>query len=101
MNNRIVLQKKLEEILGSRNVYFQSPENLKMSYPCIRYALNRIDEKYADDISYLRFRSYTLTLIDKNPDSPYLDKLLDLKRCRFDRAYVADNLHHFIFTIYI
>ena len=39
MSKRIDLGNKLKEILGSSNVYFQPPDNLKMVYPCIRYRL--------------------------------------------------------------
>lgn len=34
MNRRYELQAVLEGILGSGNVYFQPPENLKMRYDC-------------------------------------------------------------------
>lgn len=37
MNRRYELQAVLEGILGSGNVYFQPPENLKMRYDCIVY----------------------------------------------------------------
>jgi len=33
MGTRLELQNLLENILGSRNVYFQPPENLKLNYP--------------------------------------------------------------------
>ena len=39
MSKRVDLGNKLKEILGSNNVYFQPPDNLKMVYPCIRYRL--------------------------------------------------------------
>ena len=32
MASRLELQSKFEELLGSRNVYYQPPESIKMSY---------------------------------------------------------------------
>ena len=37
MNRRYELHAVLEGILGSGNVYFQPPENLKVRYDCIVY----------------------------------------------------------------
>ena len=39
MANRLDLQALLEDLLGSRNVYYQPPESDKMNYPAIVYAL--------------------------------------------------------------
>lgn len=82
------------------NVYFQPPDNLKMSYPCIVYSLSDIDTQFADNIPYIRQRKYTLTVIDRNPDSIIVDKISELPRCSFDRSYKADNLDHWVFSIY-
>ena len=37
MKTRYELHEFLCEILGSRNVYFQPPESVKMKYPAIVY----------------------------------------------------------------
>ena len=58
MASRVDLQAKLEEILGSRNVYYKAPENIKMSYPAIIYSLNNIEDRNANNSSYIRNRSY-------------------------------------------
>ena len=42
MDKRQTLQSELEAILGSRNVYYQPPANLKMQYPAIRYKKQKI-----------------------------------------------------------
>lgn len=97
---RLELQQILETIMDSRNVYYQPPESLKMSYPCIRYRLNTNDSTKADDIKYLKYRRYEVILIDRNPDSQYVDPIFDLPMCSFDRSYTADNLHHFVYTLY-
>ena len=56
MGSRIDLQSKLEDILGSRNVYFQPPENLKIKYPAIIYSLNNINLRFADNMPYMKGR---------------------------------------------
>lgn len=100
MSRRTDLQALLESILGSKNVYFQPPASVSMKYPAIVYSLNRIDKSYANDSSYVQNRSYTVTLIDKNPDSEIVGKLSSLSLCRFDRHYKEDNLNHYVFTLY-
>lgn len=99
-NRRIELQEILEEILGSKNVYFQPPENMKMKYPAIVYELSDINVEYGDDSSYSKKRKYDVKVIDKDPDSEIPDKLIDLEYVYFDRFFVADNLNHFSFRLY-
>lgn len=100
MNNRIKLHELLCEALGSRQVYFQPPESVKMKYPAIVYSRNRIDNEHADDGVYIQSPSYSITVIDKNPDSEIVENISLLPRCRFDRHYISDNLNHDTFTIY-
>lgn len=100
MASRLELQTRLEEILGSRNCYFQPPASLKMSYPAIRYKLNGIDRVNANNQAYILSRSYEVIVIDANPDSEIPDKILQLPMCRFNRYYTADNLNHYVFTLY-
>lgn len=100
MNRRLELHELLCEILGSRSVYFQPPESVKMEYPAIVYSRNRIDIKHANDDSYLQRTSYSITVIDKNPDSDVVTRMSKIPQCRFDRHYVSDNLNHDIFTIF-
>ena len=101
MSTRLDLDKTLRDILGSSNVYFQPPESLKMRYPCIRYSLYDIRNGHADNFPFLSNNAYQLILIDPDPDNPYVDKIKMLKWCSFDRYYAADNLNHYVFTIYI
>nr|DAT80860.1 MAG TPA: tail completion protein [Caudoviricetes sp.] len=100
MANRLDLQALLEDLLGKRNVYFQPPESVKMNYPAIVYALEDIESTFADDGLYLFHKQYTVTVIDKNPDSEFVDKVAALPTCRFSRHYKSDNLNHYVFSIY-
>ena len=94
------MQSKFEELLKSRNVYFQPPASIKMKYPAIRYSLKDFNIKYANNSSYLSKPCYEAILIDTNPDSEFVDKILNFPNCSFDRHYKSDNLNHFVFTIY-
>lgn len=100
MNSRLKLHELLCEALGSRQVYFQPPETVKMKYPAIVYSRNNISNRHANDDVYIQSPSYSITVIDKNPDSDIVDKVSLLPRCRFDRHYTSDNLNHDTFTIY-
>lgn len=97
---RTELQSILEDILGSRNVYFQPPESLRMSYPAIVYSLSSIDNIYASDSIFRRYNVYEIVLIDRSPESTFVDPILNLPFCRFTRSYKAENLNHYAFTIY-
>lgn len=98
--NRLDLQTEFEKILVSHNVYFQPPASVKMQYPAIVYSLKNIEKNFANNLSYIITPGYEVILIDKNPDSIYVEKILELPYCRFDRHYTSDNLNHFVFTIY-
>jgi len=101
MASRLELQEKLEEFLGRRNVYFQPPESVKLQYPCIIYSLNRIETKGANNKVYLMHKSYSVSIIDKNPDSEFPEKLLEsFECCAMDTSYKIDNLYHYVFTLF-
>lgn len=100
MASRLELQTKLEELLGSRNVYYQPPENIKMEYPAIKYSKEKIVSKHANDNEYTQQKQYTLTVIDRKPDNPVIDKLLKLPYSSYDRNYKSDNLEHDVITLY-
>lgn len=99
--DRIQFQVVLENLLGSRNVYFQPPESVKMSYPAIIYSRQNIENGHANNGVYTQDWSYQVTVVDKNPDSEIVKKVAMLPKCRFDRHYKADNLNHDVFSIYI
>ena len=100
MASRLELQKKLEELLGTKNVYYQPPETVKMTYPAIRYSKSRIETRKAEDSIYLKNIRYEVIVIDPRPDNPVIDKLLELPHCSYDRHYKSDNLNHDALTLY-
>lgn len=97
---RTDLQTLLETILGSRNVYFQPPANFKLTYPCIVYTRNKLVPVHADNKTYLHRKRYSLTLIDKNPDSAFVDAIDDIPYCSHTRHFVADNMNHDVYDLY-
>lgn len=100
MERRVELQEKLENILGSSEVYFQPPESIRMSYPAIRYNFSTINHLHANNKKYIRNTSYQITLIDEDPESEFINPILDMPNCRFDRSYPSNGLNHFVFTIF-
>lgn len=100
MASRLELQAKLEDLLGTKHVYFQPPENLKMEYPAIRYSLSKIESNYADDLKYSMFDRYEVIVIDRRPDNNTVRKILELPYSSFDRHYVSDNLNHDSIILY-
>lgn len=100
MDNRPNLQKLLEEVIGNRNVYFQPPPSLRMSYPAIVYSRATIENSYADNSPYIQGVAYKLIVIDEDPDSSIVKKVSKLPMCKHNSNYVSDNLYHDAFTIY-
>lgn len=100
MKSRLELQSKLEESLGSRNVYYQPPESLKMEYPAIRYSRVDIEGNYANNSKYSCFNKYEIIVISKKPDHEVIQRILTYPLSSFERHYVSDNLNHDVITLY-
>lgn len=99
--NRLDLQALFEEILGSRNAYSDPPESVKMHYPAIRYSRKAIENRFANNSVYAQKNCYEVIVIYDDPDSELPIEISRLPMCSHDRHYVADNLHHDVFTLYI
>lgn len=99
-DKRLELHEKLCDILGTRNVYFQPPESIKMKYPAIVYELSNIKSLYANGGVYLSGKKYKIIIIDKDPDSLLVDKIASLPTSQFARAYRVDNLNHWVFELF-
>ena len=97
---REYLHQILLDILDGYECYFQPPDNVQMSYPCIVYDLSNDNVDYANNKRYRTMKRYEITIMDYDPDSEIPDKVADLPYCSFIRHYSQDNLHHFIYEIY-
>lgn len=100
MASRLELQSKLEELLGSKNVYNNPPESSKMEYPAIRFSKKKMDVRYANNAIYSAMNCYEVVVISRRPDDPVIEKIMALPYCSYDRPYIANNLHHDVFTLY-
>ncbi len=98
--SREELQKILEDLSGSRNVYFQPPESLKIKYPAIVYSRTSIQNVFADNSAYKGHTVYQITVIDEDPDSELTEAVSKLPLCSCNRHFASDNLNHDVFTIY-
>ena len=98
--SRLELQAMFEQLLGSRNVYFQPPKSIRLNYPAIIYSLSDIRKDNADNSVYMKYKEYEVMVIDRDPDSDIAERVSELDMCRFVRAYCADDLNHFVFTIF-
>ena len=102
MGSRLNLQRKLEDLLGTRNVYFQPPPNLKMNFPCIVYERARLNTDFADNNPYKIDKVYYVTYIDTNPDSDMPLKLASMSMMA-DTHYIWTfakwpNASHYVFV---
>ena len=100
MHSRLELHYELVSILGSRYVYFQPPESIKLQYPCIIYERYDISNTNADDQVYLQPIQYRVTVIDSDPDSEIVSRMSKFPTARFVRHQVISNLNHDIFNIH-
>ncbi len=94
MGQRLNLSNKLRNLLGSSNVYFQPPENLKMKFPCIVYERAKLEPDFADNVPYKIDKVYYVTCIYDDPDSDLPLKIAALPMCVHQRHYVSDDMYH-------
>lgn len=100
MDRRIELHELLCKLLGSKSVYYQPPESVKMQYDAIRYSLGALDSRFANDKHYKNIKKYDVILITRRPDPEVLYKILELPYTSMGTPYVADNLYHYPITLY-
>ena len=101
MARRLQLHEKFCTILGTRNVYFDPPESVKIKYPAIIYKIVNRNDIRADDRRYRGLVCYEAKFIGTDPDSAIPDTIMDsFTYCSHNQSYPFDNLHHDVFTIY-
>lgn len=92
----------LQGIMGDAGrAYYQPPENLKLSYPCIVFERTNALIDYADNNPYQITKRYTITLMTKTADNDeFVDQLLNLPMCTYDRQFINEGIVHDVFSIY-
>ena len=98
--NRVKLHHMLEDILGSKNVYYDPPESFKLKYPCIVYYLDGFNDLPADNQTYIRMRRYNMTYITTDSEDPIAEKLADIRYCTLSRPFAVSDLFHFAYVLY-
>ena len=106
-DSRLELHNKLKDLLvtygggKAKDVYFQPPETVKMTYPAIVYEADGFSDKKANNYVYFAKKRYSIEFMTRDPDSPLIDQfLLEFKFCSFSRSFASNNLNHYIFTLY-
>lgn len=98
---RLELHEILCDILGSRYVYFEPPESMKLKYPCIVYKRKTGDVRFANNKPYNLQTSYQITCISQNPDEDLVEKIAYyFPKSRPDNHFTSDNLNHDVFSLY-
>lgn len=90
----------LQEISGYENrVYFNPPESVKVTYPCIVYSLLDITQFHADNRPYFGYDSYQVTHIYASIGQHELTRrLLEQEGFSFSRSFRSDGLYHDVLT---
>lgn len=83
------------------NVYFQPPTGKIIDYPCIVYKLEKMDVLHADNAMYTHHDKYEIKYITRDPDDIAKYEFLRIPYCVSENMYIADNLYHYPFTVFI
>ena len=62
--------------------------------------IDDIENVHADNGVYSSHRHYSVTVIDSDPDSELVGKVVAIPTCRFERHYTSENLNHWNFSLY-
>lgn len=95
---REILTRIMEECGEEPKLYFQSPESIKLEYPCMIYKLRTMTSNHADNIPYKVNIGYDVTYITRDPTSKVPARMAREPLMGFDRYYTASNLHHYAYT---
>ena len=98
MAPRLELHEHLQAIVD--RVYFQPPASINMQYPCIIYSRDGSSTDHANNGLYRHAKRYQVTVVDRNPDTELADKIEALQYASFERSFAADDLNHYVFTIF-
>ena len=85
---------------GKEAVYYQPPNGTVMVYPCIVYERSDIYNLHADDNVYMQKHRWTVTVIDRDPDSDIVQQVSEIRGIQYERHFATDGLNHDIFTLF-
>lgn len=81
-------------------MYFQPPDNITLTFPCIVYQRYAEKTDFANNSPYRLTDRYQVTVIDSDPDSLIPKMVASLPMCTKNRFFVADNLNHDVYNLY-
>jgi len=98
------VQQLLSDIPGIKKAYYEPPSDIMLDYPCIIYQFDRYEGvMYSANDVYAAWPSFTITIIDFDPESNIPFEFVELKKknCNIslDRTFSADGLYHWIFKL--
>ena len=101
MLKRVDIQDKFKFLLGSNNVYYQPPANLKMKYPAIVYSLDGLDVKRFDNTRLINKNCFSVTHIYRNESENLVETMLkNFEYISFDNRSIVDGIYNDHYTIY-
>lgn len=101
MLKRVDIQEKFKFLLGSDNVYYQPPANLKMKYPAIVYSLDGLDVKRFDNTRLINKNCFSVTHIYRNESENLVETMLkNFEYISFDNRSIVDGIYNDHYTIY-
>lgn len=99
MDNRLSLHEELLQFV--ENVYYQPPDNIRMSYPCIVYHKTGWSNRSGNNDHYIKNQQWTITLIDTDPDSLTAEDIeKHFEYCSIQQYFKKDNLSHTTLRLY-
>lgn len=81
-------------------VYFQPPEESKMTFPAIRYTKSTKQNRQANNRVYNQQQFYEIIVIEHDPEKPLADLVSKIPGVQCGASYKYNNLYHEPFTIY-
>ncbi len=101
---RKLLDQELRDIqtkcLGYQHTYFNPIDGIRMQYDCVIYNMSAMNERKANNKTYLNRAIYNVTVVSRDPETPVPWAIQEhFERCKPERFFVTDNLYHFPFTI--
>ena len=101
MLKRVDIQETFKFLLGSNNVYYQPPANLKMKYPAIVYSLDGLDVKRFDNTRLINKNCFSVTHIYRNESENLVETMLkNFEYISFDNRSIVDGIYNDHYTIY-
>jgi len=97
---RLEFHKILTNIPRVKKVYAQTPSDIEMEYPAIRYKRHRANVNYADDDLYTVRVGYQVIIIDADVDSEIPAAVSALPYSRFESHYTVNNLNHDVYNVF-